>query len=76
MVAASLIDTNVLVHRFDGRFPEKQATATKLLREGLRTDSVRIPHQAMFEFMAYREAMVTSPSATEESELSEDASLA
>ncbi len=52
MVAASLIDTNVLVYRFDGRFPEKQAIATKLLREGLRTDSVRIPHQAVLEFMA------------------------
>jgi hypothetical protein len=31
MVAASLIDTNVLVYRFDPRFPKKQAIATKLL---------------------------------------------
>jgi len=52
MVAASLIDTNVLVYRFDPRFPEKQAVAIRLLREGLRTDSVRIPHQAVLEFMA------------------------
>lgn len=52
MIAASLIDTNVLVYRFDWRFPEKQAIATKLLREGLRTNSVRIPHQAVLEFMA------------------------
>ena len=52
MVAASLIDTNVLVYRFDPRFPEKQAIATRLLREGLRTDSIRIPHQAVLEFMA------------------------
>ncbi len=52
MAAASLIDTNVLVYRFDPRFPEKQAIATRLLREGLRTDSVRIPHQAVLEFMA------------------------
>ena len=43
MVAASLIDTNVLVYRFDPRFPKKQAIATKLLREGLSTDSIRIP---------------------------------
>lgn len=52
MAAASLIDTNILVYRFDPRFPEKQAIATRLLREGLRTDSVRIPHQAVLEFMA------------------------
>jgi predicted nucleic acid-binding protein len=52
MAAASLIDTNVLVYRFDPRFPEKQAIATKLLREGLRTDSLCIPHQAVLEFMA------------------------
>jgi len=52
MAAASLIDTNILVYRFDPRFPEKQAIATKLLRDGLRTDSVRIPHQALLEFMA------------------------
>ena len=52
MIAISLIDTNGLVYRFDRRFPEKQAVATRLLREGLRNDSVRIPHQAVLEFMA------------------------
>ena len=52
MVAASLIDTNVLVYRFDARFPRKQAIATRLLREGLSADSVRIPHQVVMEFMA------------------------
>src|SRR5439155_715229 len=31
---------------------ELQAIATKLLREGLSTDSIRIPHQAVLEFMA------------------------
>ena len=51
-MTASLIDTNVLVYRFDRRFPEKQRIATRLLRHGLRTDSVRIPHQAVLEFMA------------------------
>jgi predicted nucleic acid-binding protein len=30
MIATSLIDTNVLVYRFDARFPEKQAIATRL----------------------------------------------
>ena len=49
---ASLIDTNILVYRFDPRFPEKQRVATRLLRDGLRQDSVRIPHQALIEFVA------------------------
>ena len=52
MVAASLIDTNILVYRFDLRFPKKQAIATQLLRQGLSTVSIRIPHQAVLEFMA------------------------
>ena len=49
---AALVDTNVLVYRFDSRFPRKQALATDLLRRGLREDSVRIPHQAIVEFIA------------------------
>lgn len=49
---AALVDTNVLVYRFDPRFPEKQATASELLRRGLVEDSVRIPHQAVVEFVA------------------------
>ena len=52
MVVASLIDTNILVYRFDPRFSDKQAIATRLLREGLGADSIRIPHQAVLEFMA------------------------
>jgi predicted nucleic acid-binding protein len=49
---ASLVDTNILVYRFDPRFPEKQKTAAKLLRDGLMADSLRIPHQALVEFLA------------------------
>jgi predicted nucleic acid-binding protein len=52
MAAASLIDTNVLVYRFDARFPEKQKIATTVLRDGLKQDSIRIPHQALVEFVA------------------------
>lgn len=48
----SLVDTNVLVYRFDPRFPERQATATRLLRDGIRTGAVRIAHQAIVEFLA------------------------
>jgi len=49
---AYLVDTNILVYRFDARFPEKQAAARDLLRKGLAADAVRIPHQALLEFVA------------------------
>jgi predicted nucleic acid-binding protein len=48
----ALIDTNILVYRFDGRFPDKQKIATEILRRGIAEDSVRIPHQAVVEFVA------------------------
>ena len=48
----ALVDTNVLVYRFDPRFPRKQAIAVDLLRRGIRDDSVRVPHQAIVEFIA------------------------
>jgi predicted nucleic acid-binding protein len=49
---AALVDTNVLVDRFDPRFPAKQRRATELLRRGLAADELRIPHQALLEFVA------------------------
>jgi predicted nucleic acid-binding protein len=49
---AALVDTNVLVYRFDPRFPEKQRIATELLRKGIVDDSIRLPHQAILEFVA------------------------
>jgi predicted nucleic acid-binding protein len=49
---AALVDTNVLVYRFDGRFPDKQAIATKLLRQALANDGARIAHQVVVEFVA------------------------
>lgn len=48
----ALVDTNVLVYRFDPRFPAKQRRATELLRDGVRDDTVRLPHQALVEFVA------------------------
>jgi predicted nucleic acid-binding protein len=48
----SLVDTNILVYRFDPRFPDKQQTAIDLLRRGIRDDSIRLPHQAIVEFVA------------------------
>ncbi|HET8540662.1 MAG TPA: PIN domain-containing protein [Anaeromyxobacter sp.] len=49
---AALVDTNVLVYRFDPRFPEKQRRAAELLRSGIAEDSIRLPHQAIVEFVA------------------------
>ena len=49
---AALVDTNVLVYRFDSRFAEKQKIATEVLRRGIIEDSVRLPHQAIVEFVA------------------------
>ena len=49
---AALVDTNVLVYRFDSRFPSKQKIATEILRRGILEDSVRVPHQAIVEFIA------------------------
>ena len=49
---AALVDTNILVYRFDSRFPEKQKIATEILRRGIAEDSVRVPHQAIVEFIA------------------------
>jgi len=49
---AALVDTNVLVYRFDPRFPERQRRATEILRSGIQEDSIRVPHQAIVEFVA------------------------
>ena len=47
----ALVDTNVLVYRFDPRFPRKQEIATRILRRGLAEQGVRVPHQAVVEFV-------------------------
>ena len=49
---AALVDTNILVYRFDYRFPEKQKIASDILRRGILEDSIRLPHQAIVEFVA------------------------
>jgi predicted nucleic acid-binding protein len=49
---ASLVDTNILVYRFDPRFPDKQDRAVSLLRQGIEEGSLLIPHQALIEFVA------------------------
>lgn len=54
---AALVDTNVLVYRYDPRFPAKQRIATALLRRGIMDASLRVPHHAIVEFVA----VVTRP---------------
>lgn len=46
---AALVDTNILVYRYDQRFPDKQQVATSVLRQGLVDETLRIPHQALLE---------------------------
>ncbi len=47
----ALVDTNVLVYRFDWRFPDKQRIATELLRAGIADGSLLLPHQALVELV-------------------------
>jgi predicted nucleic acid-binding protein len=49
---ASLVDTNVLVYRFDARDPFKQRRAREVLRDGLLDDCVVLAHQGILEFVA------------------------
>lgn len=49
---AALVDTNVLVYRFDPRDSAKQRRATEVLRAGIAGGSFRIAHQALIEFHA------------------------
>lgn len=54
----ALVDTNVLVYKYDPRFPDKQRKAEEVLRRGIEERSIRLPHQAIIEFVA----VVTRPS--------------
>ncbi len=47
----ALVDTNVLVYRFDPRSPAKQRVARELLRDGVEHHTLRVPHQAIVEFV-------------------------
>jgi predicted nucleic acid-binding protein len=48
----ALVDTNVLVYRYDPRFPDKQRVATEILRAGIASRSLYLAHQAIVEFVA------------------------
>jgi len=71
----ALVDTNILIYRFDSNSPHKQARATQLLRDGLADDSLRIPHQAVVEFVSVatsarkgRTPLLSKPAAYREAE--------
>lgn len=49
---ASLVDTNILVYCFDSRELAKRAQARELLRRGAAEKFIRIPHQALVEFVS------------------------
>ena len=49
---ASLVDTNLLIYRWDPRDPRKQSIAEDLLRESVGAGVLYIPHQAIVEFIA------------------------
>jgi predicted nucleic acid-binding protein len=49
---ASLIDTNILVYRFDARFPDKQRIAAEILRTSIADGTAYLAHQAVIEFVA------------------------
>ena len=51
-IVPSLVDTNVLVYRYDLRCPAKQRIATDLLREGIELGTLIVPHQVVIEFVA------------------------
>ena len=52
MASRTLIDTNILVYRYDSRFPDKRSIASDVLRDGIAEGTARIPHQAIVEFVA------------------------
>ncbi len=50
--ARMLIDTNILVYCYDGRFPDKKRIARRIVREGAESGYLRITHQSIIEFVA------------------------
>ena len=48
----AMVDTIVLVYRYDPSHPEKQSRAADLLRRGAEDGSLVLPYQALLEFVA------------------------
>ena len=64
----SLVDTDILVYRCDPRDPAKRAAAMEVLRRGVTSGDLRIPHQALVEFVSSvtRSRAITTPLMTNE----------
>lgn len=72
---AALVDTSILVYRFDPADPRKQLRARELLRKGIASDTLRVPHQAIVEFVSSvtrarrgKSPLMTKPAAYREAE--------
>ncbi len=50
-LVASLVDTNILVYRCDPIDPRKTAIARNVLRDGVASKELHLPHQALVEFV-------------------------
>lgn len=50
--AVQLVDTNILVYRYDDRYPGKQAVASSVLRAAIAASSLRVPYQALVDFVS------------------------
>lgn len=48
----ALVDTNVLVYRYDHRDGDKQRRTTEVLRAGIMDGSHLVAHQSLIEFVA------------------------
>jgi predicted nucleic acid-binding protein len=73
---ASLVDTNILIYRCDPRDPQKREAAREVLRLGEVSGDLRIPHQALVEFISVitssrrnATALMTQEVATRQAEL-------
>ena len=66
----ALVDTNILVYRYDPLDRKKQKIATNVLRDGLEKNSIRIAHQSIVEFYAAvrRRSLLSPHEATDEIE--------
>lgn len=49
---ADLVDANILVYCYDSGAPEKKKRAEAIVAAGLETGELRIPHQAVLEFIS------------------------
>lgn len=73
---ASLVDTNILVYRCDPRDPVKRMAALDVLRDGETSGLLRLPHQALVEFVnsvtksrGHAAPLMTLEAATRQAEL-------